>query len=145
MVQVVFKKIFSLIIVMMFLLSFTIAQSNQPVNPVNYQYGCFCAKPKPNSYCYLKNNGQYACRPFHSLKISEQSSTTLAVWLEQTEKVSLKIFDNTGRVIKVLVDDVLPAGDKEVDLNQDDLPYGIYLLRLQTSSSDQAMKIVVDK
>ena len=58
--------------------------------------------------------------------------------------VSLKLCDETGRVVRTLVNGVLPPGDHDVMVNADALPDGVYYYRLQAGSLTQtrAMRIV---
>ena len=126
---------------------------------------CYCApKPKRDAYCYEKKNGNFGCKaysgggPFsiptsapgkgnqaNTIYITTPASATMALSLEEAENFSLKIYDNTGKVIKVLADNKMPAGDKEFEWTLKGLNPGIYALRLQTPTTDQTSKLVIAK
>ena len=63
------------------------------------------------------------------------SSTTITFSLEAPEQISLKVYDLLGREIETLVDELLPMGVHSIEWETGIHASGIYLYRLQTSSS----------
>jgi len=63
--------------------------------------------------------------------------------LPKEERVSLKIYDVSGRQIKVLINDNLKAGYHIVRLDDIDLPSGIYFARLVTDDYRETKKLIV--
>jgi hypothetical protein len=83
-----------------------------------------------------------------SLKISpnlfkSQSSITLS--LPEQQKVSLKLYNITGKLIKVLCDGKKEQGIYKISLNSKDLSSGVYFLTLQTSSKKLIERFVIVK
>jgi len=82
-----------------------------------------------------------------SLKISGQNPFTTMTWLSyylpgQTT-VELNVFNMSGEKVRTLESGVLAAGDHEVKLVADDLPNGIYIIRLQTGSRVMTEKVAL--
>jgi len=73
------------------------------------------------------------------------NSTTISFTLKQSEKISLKIYNNAGRVVKVFADALMLAGDREFEWNMENMNEGVYMLRLQTSFYDITKKLIVSK
>jgi hypothetical protein len=76
--------------------------------------------------------------------------TRISLFLPQSEKVSLKIFDLSGRLITVLANSEMQAGNHEIkwDLNTSEsklVPAGIYFLKLETDNHSETKKISVIK
>ncbi len=67
--------------------------------------------------------------------------------LPSTGRARLSLYNVTGRVVRVLVDDTVDAGSHTVRLNRDDdqgrLPAGLYLLRLLCPEGERSRRIVV--
>ncbi len=63
--------------------------------------------------------------------------------LPKEEKISVKIFDVSGREVKTLVDKRLKAGYHIVRLDNMNLPSGIYFARLVTDNYKETKKLVV--
>jgi hypothetical protein len=59
--------------------------------------------------------------------------------------VKLEMFDLTGRLVRVLLDEVQPAGDFMLPVSGDGLASGIYFLRLHAGSSRMTTKLVLLK
>ncbi|HBZ01243.1 MAG TPA: hypothetical protein DEO84_08000 [candidate division Zixibacteria bacterium] len=84
----------------------------------------------------------------HPLEFSTQ--TKLSFDICKTEKVQLKIVDESGRTVKMLVDDVLPAGTNAViwnaqnDHGQPTTP-GIYYCKMIAAEYEATKKIIYAK
>jgi len=73
------------------------------------------------------------------------SSAAISFSLPESEKISVKIFDLSGKMIKTLADGKMDKGMHQLTWNTENATAGIYILRLQTSSSAQTRKLVVIK
>jgi len=72
-------------------------------------------------------------------------STNILFSLDNTEEMSLRIFDMNGRLIKVLADQVFAEGDHSLEWIPENVNPGFYFLRIQTSSFSQTEKLIVTK
>ena len=73
------------------------------------------------------------------------ASTIISFLLPESEKISVRIYDITGRLVKTLIDGKIDKGIHQLTWNTENATAGIYILRLQTSSSVQTRKLVVIK
>jgi len=72
------------------------------------------------------------------------NSTTRIVYnVPQSSHISLMLYDITGRVIATLVNDNLQAGVYTASLNADDLPSGLYFVRLEAGGQLITRKIML--
>jgi hypothetical protein len=72
-------------------------------------------------------------------------STSIKFNLLKSEKVSIKIFDLNGRLIKTLADNTFEEGEHQVELNADEVNPGIYFLQIQTGQFSKTEKLIVTK
>lgn len=150
------KMLFTLILLVSGMFSFTVADAQ-----------CFCgcdAHPRFNAYCVTRPNGTFRCKSVHSVcridnttstpNISSlddiypnpvSTSTTVSFYVGQTENVSLKIFDVSGRLVTALADASFEEGDYEIIWNAAELNAGIYFLRMETASYSENQKLIVTK
>lgn len=70
-------------------------------------------------------------------------STTIRFSLPTFEKVTLKVFDCTGRELATLVNASLPAGVHHVIFDAAHLPSGIYFYQIKTTSFSQIRQAVL--
>jgi len=61
-------------------------------------------------------------------------STVIRFDLPQSQQVTLKVYDITGRLVTTLVDGVRSAGTNEIRFDAANLASGVYLYRLQSNS-----------
>jgi len=73
------------------------------------------------------------------------STTLIAYYLPTTTKVSLSVFDLSGRQVTSLVNGINQAGKHNVVFQSDDLVSGLYLVRLTTSNRTLTQKVVFVK
>lgn len=73
------------------------------------------------------------------------NSTTIYVTVREAQKISLKVFDLSGKLITTLVDGSTSAGEHRLEWNAATVKAGVYILRLQTSESIQTKKLIVAK
>lgn len=76
------------------------------------------------------------------------NAATISFSLQQSQKVSLQVFDMSGRIIKKLAEGEMQPGSHQVtwnatDNNESAVAAGIYLLKLQTGNNIETKKISV--
>ena len=84
----------------------------------------------------------------HSLSILPNPVSNLTVisfYLNKSQNVSCKIFDMNGRLVSVLSDAALEAGENEVIWNAAGVNTGIYILQLQSAETLKTAKLIVAK
>ena len=69
--------------------------------------------------------------------------TTISFTLNTKQRVSLKIFDITGREIAVLVNGTLDAGEHQIRFNGSQLASGVYFYRLKAAGQTNIQKIIL--
>ncbi len=57
----------------------------------------------------------------------------------------LKVYNALGEVVKILTNDVMPAGEHSVEFNAADLPSGIYFYRLESGNTSLTRKMTLLK
>ena len=72
-------------------------------------------------------------------------NTTIAFALDRTQDVTLAVYDVLGRQVRVLVDDMQPAGEYTVSFDGSELASGTYLYVLRTASSTAVRKMSLIK
>ncbi|MCK4255251.1 T9SS type A sorting domain-containing protein [candidate division WOR-3 bacterium] len=70
---------------------------------------------------------------------------TIRFGIPKEERVSLKVYDVSGREVKTLVDNRIEAGYHSVRLDGKNLPAGIYFARLVTDNYKTTKKLVLMK
>lgn len=160
------KKIYSFIIMMVFSVAFVNAQCFQcPTCSPGKVWGCHwkndCTKTckcvnigsnwiNSNPGCAvitrLENqaagNGQFAAIIYPN-PLSNAANISFVV--DETQNISLRIFDMNGRLVKVIAEEVFEAGEHQVEWNAKDVESGIYFLRMETGDAVQTEKISVIK
>jgi len=66
--------------------------------------------------------------PFHT-------STTIEYSIAEASYVCLKVYDNSGREIKTLINKKIPSGSYAARFEADDLPSGVYFYQLKTGKN----------
>ena len=73
-------------------------------------------------------------------------STTLNFSLPQNRRITLKVFNDLGQLVKVLLDNQeMTAGTHHVTFDADGLSSGIYLVRLEAGDKVLSQRIVLLK
>lgn len=98
------------------------------------QVGVPHENPKPNKVIL----GQNYPNPFNP-------STTIPFRLTQAGQVKISIFDVSGKEIRVLSQGFRVSGDQQVTFSGDDLPSGLYLIRLEAESQVLSKKMILLK
>ena len=73
------------------------------------------------------------------------TSTMISFTLKQTEDVSVKIYDVTGRLIQTLSDVTMFSGNHQLVWNTENEDEGIYILRMETKNYYITEKLIVQK
>ena len=66
--------------------------------------------------------------------------TQILTWLNN--RVSLQVFDITGRVVETLINDIVEVGQHEIQWNANQHPSGIYFVELKSGAKSQTHKII---
>ncbi len=126
-------------------------------NPPPY---CFCgSKPIPWATCVTNNKGQTHCKKMNRFAITGatvttgetpdtytstvSNSTTISILLDGPEKISVRAFDMTGRLVAKIADATFKEGQNEIPWNSEELNPGIYLLQAQSAQSSQTVKLII--
>ena len=72
-------------------------------------------------------------------------STTIKYNLNQSSKVTLKIYNLSGQELETLINEFQVAGEKEVTWQPKGLPSGIYYYRLQAGDFSETKKLILQK
>ena len=128
-----------------------------------YPYYCLCeAQPVLYATCVTNGNGKHSrCRKDRRLAIAGKelssneasqastyaipvsNSTSVSIFNEQAERISLKAFDMAGRLIATIADARFKEGRHEIPWNTKELNPGIYLLQAKSAEYTQTLKLVV--
>ena len=159
------------IIMMIFSFTFVNAQTcPQGKIPIykcsGVSFGCNsrCAKNVPSGWstwcpCDGRLSNPQSDEELSSLSISTNSalsslsispnpvsgSSVIFFFLEQSEKVSLKIFDVKGKLVLTLVDKMFEEGENELVWSSADVNAGIYFLQMESASYSENQKLIVTK
>ena len=74
-----------------------------------------------------------------------RTNTTISFTISQQERVSLGIFDISGRLLKPFEEREFPEGTHKVEWNTTNVGAGIYFVRLQTPTLIKVKQLVVTK
>ena len=72
-------------------------------------------------------------------------STMIVFYVPRSEYVTLTVYDITGRAIETLVKGEVPAGEHRLQWSAVGLASGVYLCRMDTRQSSQAIKMMYQK
>ncbi len=72
-------------------------------------------------------------------------STNVHFTLTETGPVTLNIYNLSGQLVSTLVDGNLPVGEHQFTFNAANLPSGVYIARINTTSSTNATRLVLLK
>lgn len=70
-------------------------------------------------------------------------STTIQFIIPVKSKTTLSVFDTHGRLIKMLVNETLPAGTHQAIMKKESLSAGIYYYKLQTETFSAIKKMII--
>ena len=69
-------------------------------------------------------------------------NTTIQYNVKNSESISLEVIDVSGRVIEILLDDIIEPGNHEITWNARNHPSGIYLVKLTSGQKSKTQKIL---
>lgn len=72
-------------------------------------------------------------------------STNISFILPATTPVSIKVYDSKGSLIQTLINNTLTSGEHTISFDASNLPSGVYLYRIETSSGSQTKKMTLIK
>jgi hypothetical protein len=81
----------------------------------------------------------------HSSLFVDKQSVVIRFSLAQPVKISAKIFDITGRLVKAFTDEVFESGEHELEWNTANASIGVYSLQLSTANKSEMKKQLVAK
>src|SRR6185503_15743109 len=120
------------------------------------QFICDCVQSHPVGNCYVNDRGQTKCfkfnknhPPFFLLPANKETtstpitiyhnpgpqSTTISFLLQQSQKVSISVFDMNGRLVSTLADKIFEAGENKILWKADNVSTGIYFLQFQSAEN----------
>ena len=73
------------------------------------------------------------------------TSTTINYTLPERDNVTVEVFDILGRKIQTLANEVMDAGPHSVVFNGENLPLGMYTVKITSGASSEEMKVVLSK
>lgn len=74
-----------------------------------------------------------------------RSITQISFAALKNERISIELYDISGRLVKIVADRYFSEGRHQIALDTDDLKAGIYILRIQSEGLRQTKKIVILK
>ncbi len=73
------------------------------------------------------------------------TSTTISYTLPERNMVTIEVFDILGRKIQKLANEVMDAGPHRVVFHGENLPLGMYTVKITSGASSEEMKVVLSK
>jgi hypothetical protein len=73
------------------------------------------------------------------------AATTVRFSLASTGHVSLRVYNLLGEEVALLVDEILSGGDHSIRFNGDELPSGIYIVKISASNFSTTRKMMLMK
>jgi uncharacterized protein (DUF362 family) len=72
-------------------------------------------------------------------------STMIVFYMPVVERVSIKVYDITGREIETIIDGEVPSGEHRMQWSAQGLASGVYLCRMQTKNYSETIKMIYQK
>ena len=73
------------------------------------------------------------------------NSAIISFTIPQSQNISLKVFDVSGRLVSILADRTFEEGENELVWNAEEVNAGVYFLRMETTSYSENLKLIVTK
>jgi len=73
------------------------------------------------------------------------NSSTISFSLEQSQNVSLQVFDVNGKLVSILSNEELAAGEHQIEFNAEKINAGIYFLKVEAGEFIETKKLFVTK
>jgi hypothetical protein len=74
-----------------------------------------------------------------------RQETTIAYSLPEKQAVKVIVYNQVGSIVKVLVDEVRPAGSHEISLSTGTLASGLYTYKMIAGNFVKSLKMVIVK
>ena len=100
--------------------------------------GCICARSATGTIPFGESSGGIYPNPF-------VNSTTIYITLNKAQKISLKVFDMSGQLIRSLAEKEFAEGEHQIVWDAANVKTGIYLLRMETGNYSENRKLIVTK
>jgi len=107
----------------------------------------------PNQFLVCDANGKHCncqslppgpCRTCGTF-FSNAKSTGISFSLDKPEKVSAKVYDMTGRLVKTVPGKIFEQGDRELQWNAAGLNEGLYLVQFNSGAYSEIKKVSIVK
>jgi hypothetical protein len=69
----------------------------------------------------------------------------IVFFLPRTERVTLKVYDLSGRTIETLIDGEVPAGEHRLQWSAQGLASGVYFCRMEAAHFADTIKLIYQK
>jgi Secretion system C-terminal sorting domain len=136
------KHIAYIIALMMFSVMPALVDAQKKCPDGNCPSGFYCADGR----CVKIWTGPVCPKcPWQIINNYGSQSASVSFSLDKSEKISVKIFDLTGRLIKTLADKIFEQGVHELQWNATGVKTGIYIAQLNTGTYREKRKISVVK
>ncbi len=139
------KKLFAFIITtMIFSVMPAMVNAQKKCPDGNCPKGQICS----NGNC-VKYGGWGGCTTracgWKTIYYAGAQSATISFSMDQAEKLSVKIFDMTGRLMKTLADKIFEQGEHQLQWDAAGVNEGIYIVQISAAAYSETKKISVIK
>lgn len=93
-----------------------------------------------SSVAHFDGNG-YAL--YQNMPNPFNNQTAIRFVIPQTEKVTIEVYDYTGKQVRIIANETFVSGEHTVEFNQQELSSGIYFYRMRAGDFVQTKKMVI--
>ena len=138
------KYVAFIIAIMMFSIMPVLVNAQKKCPDGNCPKGQICS----NGNC-VKYGGWGGCTTracgWKTIYYAGSQSATISFYMDQAEKLSVKIFDMTGRLMKTLGDKIFEQGEHQLQWDAAGVNAGIYIVQFNNGTYRETEKISVIK
>lgn len=87
----------------------------------------------------IRNNGEFK---ISIIPNPSTNFTTIRYYVSITEKVSLSLYNSSGRLVEILIDEYHPPGPYSIIVSSEHLPKGIYFLNYKNGENKVRQKLI---
>ena len=141
------KKLFAFILsTMMFFIMPVLVNAQKNCTDGNCPKGQICS----NGYCIKSGGGGWTCGRGGCWKTTVTNNpgsqpAAISFSIDKPEKISVKIFDMTGRLMKKLADKTFEQGEHKLQWDAAGVNAGIYIVQFNVGAYSESKKIAVIK